>query len=158
MRKSNDSHIIQALASGRLTTDPETGQVFSNGKPVGYTREAGYVSIALGRNVRVLAHRVVWIDANGPIAPGLVINHRNRKRADNRLANLEAITHRQNILHATGSHEYQGGIRPEDLDAVDPVWLADMLQRAADGLGPPERGSGPAEIWIDRMPARYYYA
>ncbi len=155
MRKSNDIHIIEALASGRLTTDPETGQVFIKGKPVGYTCDTGYVSVALEGNVRVRAHRVVWIDANGPIAPGLVINHRNRKRADNRLANLEATTHRQNILHATGSHEYQGGIRPEDVDAVDPVWLADMLQRAADGLGPPERGSGPSESRLNRARIKY---
>ena len=48
-----------------------------------------------------LAHRLVWRHFNGPIPVGLVINHRNGDKADNRLANLEVVTPSENARHAT---------------------------------------------------------
>jgi HNH endonuclease len=39
-----------------------------------------------------LVHRLVWIDAHGPIPRGYVIHHRNGNSRDNRLANLELLT------------------------------------------------------------------
>jgi len=45
-------------------------------------------------------HRVVWEAFNGPIPDRLEVNHKNLDRADNRLENLELLTHRENVNHA----------------------------------------------------------
>lgn len=45
-------------------------------------------------------HRVVWEAFNGAIPDRLEINHKNLDRADNRLENLELLTHRENVNHA----------------------------------------------------------
>ena len=45
-------------------------------------------------------HRAVWEAFNGPIPDRLEVNHKNLKRDDNRLENLELLTHRENVNHA----------------------------------------------------------
>lgn len=45
-------------------------------------------------------HRIVWESVNGPVPSGLEINHINGTKTDNRLVNLEAVTRRENVLHA----------------------------------------------------------
>ena len=133
---AHDPQIIDALRTGLLTSDPATGQVCRDGRPVGHLSQ-GYVRLELHHNPRVpvLAHRVVWIDANGPIPDDLQINHRNRIRRDNRLSNLEVVTARENIGHAFDT-AYYNRVRDEDLAAVDPEWLARVLALAASGEVP----------------------
>ena len=50
-------------------------------------------------------HRMLWEAFVGPIPGRLEINHKNLDRSDNRLENLELVTHQENILHA---HEIYG--------------------------------------------------
>jgi hypothetical protein len=45
-------------------------------------------------------HRVVWEAFNGLIPDRLEVNHKNLDRADNRLENLELLTHQENVNHA----------------------------------------------------------
>ncbi len=51
------------------------------------------------KGVRVLVHRIVWEKAYGPIPDGMVIDHINGVRYDNRLENLRCITQRSNLLN-----------------------------------------------------------
>jgi hypothetical protein len=64
-----------------------------------------------GQYSRRAAHRVVWEAFNGPIPGRLEINHKNLDRADNRLENLELLTHRENIQHAIDAYKSQGLLR-----------------------------------------------
>ena len=69
-----------------------------------YPRD-GYLRIRISVNgirVRASAHRVVYRFFKGDIPAGCIINHKNRKRADNRPENLEAVTQSQNVRHALG--------------------------------------------------------
>lgn len=67
--------------------------------PVG----AGYRTVKImidGKQTSCPAHRVVWRHFYGPIPPGLTINHKNGKKADNRPANLELATYAEQVRHA----------------------------------------------------------
>lgn len=58
-------------------------------------------SMVDGVRTHGLAHRLVWQFANGDIPDGLVINHLNGIKGDNRLANLEVTTYSGNSRHAS---------------------------------------------------------
>lgn len=53
-----------------------------------------------GKRITTGAHRVVWTYFNGPIPPGLTINHKNGQKDDNRPCNLELATYREQRKHA----------------------------------------------------------
>ena len=66
-------------------------------------RSDHYLSVDFCRNgvyTKRAAHRVVWEAFNGPIPGRLEVNHKNLDRHDNRLENLELLTHRENVNHA----------------------------------------------------------
>ena len=56
-------------------------------------------------------HRVLWEAFNGRIPKGLEVNHINLNRQDNRLENLELVTHQQNIKHAIDRYKSKGLLR-----------------------------------------------
>lgn len=156
MFNTNDKLALNELADGNIAADTESGIVLRHGKVVrAPANPKQYVRVLLPNGKQIGAHRIIVLAAHGHIKPGLVVNHRNKNRHDNRLTNLELVTPRMNALHANGSLEYPR-IRPEDVDAVDPAWLAEMLTRAANGDPPPERGSGPADIWVTGKNRRRY--
>lgn len=83
--------------------DPTEGVVYGlRGEPVGSHDSSGHLQIdGRSRGLGLLgAHRIVWESVHGPIPDGLVINHLNGRPDDNRLANLEVVTPRENLLHA----------------------------------------------------------
>lgn len=45
-------------------------------------------------------HRLVWEAFNGPIPQGMEVNHKDLDKTNNRLDNLELLTHQQNLIHA----------------------------------------------------------
>lgn len=61
----------------------------------------GYGGYGIGRKV-YRAHRVAFEDANGPIAPGLVIDHRCRVKLCVRPDHLQAVTQSVNMQNRGG--------------------------------------------------------
>jgi len=53
-----------------------------------------------GKRHNGLAHRLVWQWFNGDIPDGMVVNHRNGIKDDNRPKNLELVSMSDNISHA----------------------------------------------------------
>jgi hypothetical protein len=78
------------------SVDPDAGLVYGRqGRPVGSVRKSGYVFLNVGHGEdgkSFAAHRVMWAAVNGPIPDGLVIDHINGVRSDNRISNLRAVT------------------------------------------------------------------
>lgn len=63
----------------------------------------GYLTVRAmrgGRRVTGFAHRLVWQALHGDIPDGMVVNHVNGMKADNRPANLEVVTYSANTSHA----------------------------------------------------------
>lgn len=60
----------------------------------------GYTMVKLSDRKLRLIHRLVAEAFLGPIPDGMVVNHKNGIRDDNRLENLEYISQRENIIHA----------------------------------------------------------
>lgn len=47
-----------------------------------------------------LEHRVIWVWHNGRIPSGMVINHKDYNKANNRIENLEVMTQKENIEYS----------------------------------------------------------
>lgn len=65
----------------------------------------GYCRVVLCKQSvqkRYFVHRLVWIAFNGQIPEGYEINHLNEVKSNNRLENLNLITHKENINYGTG--------------------------------------------------------
>lgn len=67
-------------------------------------KNKGYYIVNLknkGQRRHFLVHRLIWDAFNGPIPPGLEVNHINEEKTDNRLSNLNLMTHKENINWGT---------------------------------------------------------
>lgn len=70
-------------------------------KPV---KNRGYCRVTLqnkGKKKYCFIHRLVWETFNGPIPKGMEVNHINEDITDNCLANLNLLTHSENINWGT---------------------------------------------------------
>lgn len=80
--------------------NPVAGVVYGfKGEPI-RKRSRGYVQVSRHGKLCMMAHRLIWESVHGPIPDGLQINHINGIKTDNRIANLELVTPRENSLHA----------------------------------------------------------
>tara|TARA_R110000796_G_C14459094_1_gene424276 strand:+ start:365 stop:736 length:372 start_codon:yes stop_codon:yes gene_type:complete len=76
------------------------GQVYNpSGSPIGNKNRKGYVRVVIGGK-DMLAHRWIWEQEKGPIPQGMTIDHINSNRSDNRIENLQLLTHKQNVARA----------------------------------------------------------
>lgn len=80
-----------------------------------------------GKRIVGVAHRLVWQHFNGDIPEGLIINHKNGRKDDNRPCNLEVVTYGQNQSHAQkvlgvnpqqGHHNPSSKLTPEDVAEI----------------------------------------
>lgn len=123
---NKEETILLAVASGELEIDPDgriwrlrkrhgRGVALGGGYLMGsttspckrvraeYATRDGYLLVAItreGKRTVSGAHRIVWTHFSGPIAKGLVINHMNGIKDDNRPVNLEVVTYSRNRRHA----------------------------------------------------------
>lgn len=71
-----------------------------------WIRSDGYLQIQLKVNQKIkncLVHKLVDEAFNGPVQPGLEVNHIDGIKANCRLANLERVTRQQNVVHAVAT-------------------------------------------------------
>ena len=64
----------------------------------------GYYQVHLYKNSIqkfYLVHRLVWEAFNGHISEGLQVNHINEIKSDNRLSNLNLMTHKENMNYGS---------------------------------------------------------
>lgn len=109
-----DRLIAAALRAGIWEVSPD-GRVFSNRgarKVLGSKNTKGYLVATLhfkGKRAQVKLHRVVWISYNGLIPYGLLPDHENRVRDDNRPCNLRLV---DCVGNAANRRSYAGENNP----------------------------------------------
>ncbi len=101
-----------------LSYDPESGEfrrrisVSSNaraGSVIGVPHTNGYL-IAQIDGRKYYLHRLAWLYVHGEFPPD-EIDHINRKRDDNRVANLRPATRKQNCRNVSARSNSKSGIR-----------------------------------------------
>lgn len=74
-----------------------------DGKRAGRACRNGYRTISLQKDKKgytFCEHRCVYVWFNGEVPDGLVINHIDFDRSNNRIENLEAVTQKENVKHS----------------------------------------------------------
>jgi hypothetical protein len=73
-------------------------------------QSSGYGAFHPDKTTTVLAHRYAYEQANGPIAAGLVVDHRCRNRQCCRPSHLEPVTNEVNLARGAG-YAIRNGMR-----------------------------------------------
>lgn len=94
------------------------------GQQTGYLNPSnGYVEVYVC-GTKYTAHRLAWIYSHGSIPPGMHVDHANRQRSDNRLANLRVATHADNLRNCKVRSDNTSGVKGVSFDRSRGKWLA----------------------------------
>ena len=122
MEMTKDEYIAFNLATGQIIADCENGKVYTTKGPGGnILKEPKELSGTIIKGYRVVSirngdvkkqcrvHRVIWIAKNGIIPDGLVVDHINNDKLDNRISNLQLLTAKDNSTKASKDGLYLSG-------------------------------------------------
>jgi hypothetical protein len=123
-----DAEVVALIADGTIRVDVASGRIFRlktlscYGTIVTYARprRADKLDVGTGyrrfyyRRTSIVAHKVVWIAAHGPVPEGYEVNHIDLNKNRNCLANLELLTHLGNVQHAIANGHRARVYRGED--------------------------------------------
>lgn len=101
MKEIKDFEGYFATKDGKIYSERSKKFLNLNNTSKGYAKCNLYRKNGSVKSVRV--HRIIWEAFNGPIPNGYEINHKNEIRNDNRLENLELLTHKENLNY--GNHK-----------------------------------------------------
>ena len=130
---------LEEFFRSKLNYDPETGDLVWNenaykrvkGKKAGTPNEEGYIVVGTkveGRLIKRSAHHIAWLLHHGEWPPkGMMIDHINGNKSDNRICNLRLATRAQNLANArkksSSSSPYKG-VEYSRLPGLKKKWLA----------------------------------
>lgn len=75
------------------------------------------------KGINYKVHRAIWETFNGPIPEGMVIDHQDTNKENNRLDNLKVCTHKENSNN------------PITLDRIRKTNLKNLNERPTSGFG-----------------------
>lgn len=113
-----------------LEYDPETGKftwlrnrAFKalGGTHAGYLNSNGYLRITVD-DVSYAAHRLAWLYVHGRW-PDKTIDHINRNKQDNRIANLRDVTHSEQNYNSSRSKAWKAKLATEATEAAGATLL-----------------------------------
>ena len=103
---SNEHLNFLRYEDGKLFWKQPTSSKFKVGHEAGSINTNGYVVVQLF-NKKYYAHRIIWKMFNTVIPKGMQVDHINNNRTDNRIENLQLVTHKQNSQRRNSSKGYQ---------------------------------------------------
>ena len=96
-----------------------------SGSKAGSMRKDGYVGIFI-RGTYYFAHRIIWEMHNGEIPSGLVIDHIDANRSNNRIANLRICTFQQNHFNRSKQSNNKSGFKGVSWHKQKQKWVAQI--------------------------------
>jgi hypothetical protein len=96
-----------------------------NNNKAGSLRRDGYIGIFINSKYH-FAHRIIWEMHNGRIPKGLVIDHINGIRSDNRLENLRLCTESQNCFNRPKQSNNKSGFKGVSWHKQKTKWVAQI--------------------------------
>lgn len=140
-------HISYDPETGRFTRLIAYGRAKVGSDPV-CTKGTLYGKVAvLGR--RLYAHRLGWLLSTGAWPPaGMVVDHKNRNKFDNRLTNLRIGSQRMNAGNAEKSRNNKCGLKGVSQYGKHGRWRATIfVNRKQVNLGTFETKEGAAQAY-----------
>lgn len=119
VKRFQEEHV---WSSGKFSVD-STGRVWRGEKRAENRASQGYLQVKVmvsGVRYYTCAHRLVWRALVGPIPTGMVVNHKNGRKDDNRPENLELVSYSGNTKHA-----YRHGLMDEHGESNPAAKLTD---------------------------------
>ena len=102
-----DSHLIsefgEIISKERYIGGPWGKKCLKKEKSLKWNYQKGYPTICLyhdKRTKRYFVHRLVWENFVAEILPGMQINHKDGKKGNPYIKNLEIVTPKENTQHA----------------------------------------------------------
>lgn len=141
-----DDFTIDCLASGHLLVDAAKGKVYSTHLKRGCVRllkgavcPQGYRVHCIhhgGVSRTVKAHRVIWMAVHGRMPDGLMTDHINRDKLDNRIQNLRSVTAKGNAANTDnantrGTNHHSSKLSEQDVKDIRRLCGGGMSQAAA---------------------------
>jgi len=147
-----DEQAIELVRSGYFRIDDDgsvwrcmMGTRTGNRRTIAPTRadsanNTGYLLVRYGKRGSITAHRLVWLAIHGPIPPGVEINHKNLNKGDNRIDNLELLTHEANVQHAFANGAAPSSCGPGEANANHKLTASAVSEiRRLAAAGEPKR-------------------
>lgn len=126
LREVLDYDPLTGLFTWLVPTAPRTRV----GSVAGGIDSNGYVLISVD-SIRYKAHRLAWLHTHG-VWPSKYLDHVNRNKADNRIANLRAVTDSENQQNRhTAAINTTSGQRGVSWNAQHGRWGAYLIIRGA---------------------------
>lgn len=122
--RSNDDFAMRLIGTGVVVVDAKMGVARSVrwvGKNLGCRNPKGYIVCTLhdnGDRRQIKVHRLIWMSVNGEIPSGMMIDHINGKKGDNRISNLRLADAK---LNAKNRRSYAGKDSPAVKLSLDEV-------------------------------------
>ena len=113
MKSTNKRIILLLLRRKALFVDTEKGKIFRTRQARGFLKTPRIVRGTLSRNgylrscfnyngkqYVILLHHIIYLAEYGDILKGMQIHHKNNKKADNKISNLQMLTQSDNMRQA----------------------------------------------------------
>lgn len=134
----------QELLKSLLRYDPTTGNFWRGDKIIKTKNTTGYIQISV-KGRKYCAHKLAWLYVYGEYVQG-DLDHINRIRDDNRIANLRKVTRSENCQNCGMRSDNTSGVPRVSWRARDRKWV---VQKTIDG-------KRKAKMFVSRQEAETY--
>lgn len=110
---------------GNLYWIDSPNSLVSAGSKAGTLRNDGYIGIFIKGNY-YFAHRIIWEMHNGQIPEGMVIDHIDANRSNNKVENLRVCTFQQNHFNRGKQSNNKSGFKGVSWNKQKQKWVAQI--------------------------------
>lgn len=118
------------------------------------TKKHRYKIVSLCGSSHKTIHKLVWETFNGEVPQGLVIDHINNDRNDNRLENLQLLSHRDNVKKEINKEKTSSKYHGIYYDKIHRKWCISIAHNYINYWGGRHNNEEDAKIYAEKL--NYY--